>query len=201
MKLWRIYRYYNPIEDKSYIGQTSMNVDDRANHGYHYPKGSPFREAIDKYGFDKFEQSILRLCISQEEADEYERLFIDKYNTLYPEGYNLESGGKSGQSLHSNTRCKLSNYMKETWRKPEVREKMSIAMKEAWNRPEYKQKLSDSLKGKPKSEEHKQHISESQIGLNTWSKEQKWFNNGTINIRTFECPEGFVPGRLKKAKV
>lgn len=25
---------------------------------------------------------------------------------------------------------------------------------------------------------------------------KKWFNNGTVSIRAYECPEGYVPGRL-----
>lgn len=24
----------------------------------------------------------------------------------------------------------------------------------------------------------------------------KWFNNGVNNTKAFECPEGYVPGRL-----
>lgn len=32
---------------------------------------------------------------------------------------------------------------------------------------------------------------------NTNVKGTHWFNNGEIDIRTKECPEGFVSGRLK----
>ena len=30
-------------------------------------------------------------------------------------------------------------------------------------------------------------------------KGMRFFNNGKINIRAKECPDGFVPGRIKKA--
>lgn len=40
------------------------------------------------------------------------------------------------------------------------------------------------------SEETKKKMSESRKGTH-------WYNNGKINIRSKECPEGFVPGRLK----
>ena len=80
------------------------------------------------------------------------------------------------------------------------------------------------IAGLPKSEEHKKNISKGRIGMkfsedhkrnlsmshmgNTWSEEQKqkfrnsrkgerWFNNGVINVRRKECPDGFTPGRIK----
>ena len=40
-------------------------------------------------------------------------------------------------------------------------------------------------------------ISEAMKG-NTHTKGMKWFNNGKINKVCFECPEGFVPGKLIK---
>ena len=30
------------------------------------------------------------------------------------------------------------------------------------------------------------------------SKGMSWFNNGVINKMAYECPEGFVKGKLKK---
>ena len=64
---------------------------------------------------------------------------------------------------------------------------------------ETKKKMSESHKGKkrgPHSEETKRKMSEAMKG-NTNNKGTKWFNNGEINKRCFECPEGFVPGRLR----
>ena len=51
--------------------------------------------------------------------------------------------------------------------------------KSAWN------------KGKKMSEEYCRKNSESHKGM-------YFFNNGKINIRAKECPEGFTPGRLRK---
>ena len=45
-------------------------------------------------------------------------------------------------------------------------------------------------KGKKLSDETKQKIGEAKKGI-------RFFNNGKINIRAKECPEGFVPGQLR----
>ena len=41
--------------------------------------------------------------------------------------------------------------------------------------------------------EHRNKLSERKKG-------RKWFNNGTITIQAYECPDGFKPGRLKFKK-
>lgn len=53
-----------------------------------------------------------------------------------------------------------------------------------------KRKLSEANKGKHHSEETRKKCSET-------SKWRHWFNNDEINKFCYECPEGFVPGRLK----
>ena len=63
----------------------------------------------------------------------------------------------------------------------ETKKKMSEA-KEGENNPNY---------GRHHSEETKKKMAES------W-KGKRWYNNGKINIRARECPQGFVPGRLKR---
>lgn len=208
--IWRIYRYYNPIEDKSYIGQTTNNVNRRiGKHGHKYKKGTPFREAIDKYGLDNFEQSILRLCTSQEEADQYERHFIEKYNTIFPSGYNLQSGGIIHRHIHQITKQKISECSNETMSRPEVIEKISKSVREAWNIPEYRQKQSDSHKGQVTwnkgkkgcfSSETLRVMSINNKGENNPQYGKHWFNDGTKNVSAYSCPEGFVLGRLFEKK-
>ena len=48
------------------------------------------------------------------------------------------------------------------------------------------------------NEEARRRMSDAHKGKNIWIKCTHWFNNGKINIRAKECPEGFVPGRIKK---
>ena len=50
--------------------------------------------------------------------------------------------------------------------------------------------------GKTHSEEFRKKIGEiNKVKM----KGMRFFNNGKINIRAKECPDGFVPGRIKKA--
>ena len=53
-------------------------------------------------------------------------------------------------------------------------------------------------KGHFVTEETRRRMSEAAMGKNTWTKGRLWVNNGKINKRAYECPEGFVPGRLRK---
>ena len=60
---------------------------------------------------------------------------------------------------------------------------------------EAKIKLSISLKGRPVSEEHRKKLSEAAKGKH---KGMHWYNNGKECKFCYECPPGFVPGRIKK---
>ena len=87
---------------------------------------------------------------------------------------------------------------------------------------ETRNKISNTLKGRKLSDEHKQKLSEAWLGENNpnygkhLSEETKmklsistsaqmkkqnlnrhWYNNGMKNVFRYECPEGFVEGRLK----
>ena len=53
----------------------------------------------------------------------------------------------------------------------------------------------NSFYGKTHSEEVKKRIGEKN---KVRMKGMRFFNNGKINIRAKECPQGFVPGRIKK---
>ena len=106
----------------------------------------------------------------------------------------------------------------------ESKKKMSEAKKEKYigkdnpfygkhHSEESKKKISDAKKGKPKSEETRNKMSDAHKGKyhseetkkkigeinKVKMKGMRFFNNGKINIRAKECPDGFVPGRIKKA--
>lgn len=90
-----IYKYTSP-DGKSYIGQTSTSLKQRARNlltGIGYKKCSLFWKAIQKYGWQSFQASILEE-VSLSSLNEKEIYYIEKYNTCAPNGYNLTIGGE-----------------------------------------------------------------------------------------------------------
>lgn len=197
--IWRIYKYTNIITGQSYIGQTTQSVSKRAGaKGCHYHKELPFRKAIYEYGWENFEQSILRLCTSQEEADQYEKCFIEKYNSIYPNGYNMQNGGKEGGKHHNLSKNIMSALACERHPTKETREKMSESHKGIYHDEEYKKKMSMLNKGKNNPMYGRTGDKNPMYGKKR--PNQLWWNDGIHNTRASECPEGFVPGRLVKQK-
>lgn len=97
-----IYSFVNKQNGKRYIGQ-SINIFDRqAQHKYRYYNLSdsgynmPIHLAFRKYGWDSFDFEIIEEC-SILELDEKERYYIEKYNTISPNGYNLLIGGQQNR--------------------------------------------------------------------------------------------------------
>jgi group I intron endonuclease len=144
-----IYRITSP-SGKSYIGQ-SVNVEKRLSKYRNY--GTTAQPAIHrsllKYGFENHTVEVLQEC-SQSELNDYEEYYIDYYNTVSPNGYNLATGG--GQSAHSDeTKAKMS----EICNAPEYKKRKAEAIKKYWadpknretiNTPEFKKKKSEEIK-------------------------------------------------------
>ena len=79
----------------------------------------------------------------------------------------------------------------------EVLQKMSDAKKGKHASEETRKKMSESRKGKPKTKEWRKKLGEAHKG-NAYVKGKRWYNNGETCTRSFECPPGFIPGRLKR---
>lgn len=92
---YTIYCHRNMINNKAYIGQTCLSVEDRWKKGTHYKTCTAFNRAIEKYGWDNFEHFIIMEHLTQEQANHYEELLIALFNTRAPNGYNLDAGGNN----------------------------------------------------------------------------------------------------------
>src|SRR5580704_3159657 len=92
-----VYKITNKINEKSYIGQTIGPIEKRWNsHCSKQKRGHGiFYRAIAKYGKENFEIKILARCNSIQEMNHREVYYIKLFNTLAPNGYNLDTGGKN----------------------------------------------------------------------------------------------------------
>ena len=109
-------------------------------------------------------------------ADELIFLTIKEHSSLHEEG---EHNPNYGKQLSEETRKKLS---------------------EAWSydkhfTEETKKKISEAMEGRCFSEEHRKKLSEASKGKR---KGMHWYNNNITEKFCYECPDGFVPGRIKK---
>jgi group I intron endonuclease len=192
-----IYKITNKITKKCYIGQTIMDLDDRwrqhcnRNSNCRYLKAS-----IKKYGVDSFEFKLICICFDND-LNNYECFYMNKYNTLVPNGYNLREGGNSGRH-HEETKRKISETLKNRTDivrgksqlgKPhteEIKKKISNSLIGIKQRPESIQKrtLTISLYELTKKEEINNKISKSKKGNIKTSKivEQYDLNGNLVNI-------------------
>lgn len=147
---------------KKYIGVTSTSVERRWRSGAGY-KGCPaFYHAINKYGWDNISHEIILRGLTREEADKKEKEYILRFNTMVPNGYNLESGGSLNKEISEETREKLRKS--HTNPSAKTRAKISAATKGRKCSDETRARMSKAFKGRKLSEEARKHISESKKG-------------------------------------
>ena len=119
---FKVYCYTNLINNKKYIGVTKTSLEKRAGcQGSYYEGCTKFYNAIKKYGWDAFQSEILKDNLTQQKASEYQKYYIDLYQTQKDEyGYNLREGGYDGYSftMSEETKKKISDSLKGT-KKPE----------------------------------------------------------------------------------
>lgn len=113
-----IYKIYNIINDKIYIGQTRRDINIRWKQHLlslksDKDKNTVLYRAMNKYGSDKFNIQLIKeySCESKEELIEIlnkeEIRYISEYNSIKPNGYNMQHGGKSPtESL----KCPVDKY-------------------------------------------------------------------------------------------
>lgn len=89
-----IYKYTSP-SGKSYIGQTVQSLSNRAGHnGKNYIGCKYFYNAIKKHGWNNFIVEILGE-FPIEQLNYQERRYIEIFNTLAPNGYNIQFDEKN----------------------------------------------------------------------------------------------------------
>ena len=117
-----VYVHTSP-SGKMYVGQTGKHKPeyrwgkDGAGYLYKYEENGNYKQpafahAIQKYGWNNFQHEIIASNLTKDEADNFEKLLIEKLDTMNPEfGYNCTEGGTNG-SHSEETRRKISKAFK-----------------------------------------------------------------------------------------
>lgn len=116
MKQSGIYCIRNIIDNKKYVGQ-SGDLERRKQEFYrcHQYSGKLFQEAIEKYGKENFEYSVLTHC-DKEELNYFEQFYISRLKTNDERfGYNSTSGGnlnytRSNIKYENNIKHNMENF-------------------------------------------------------------------------------------------
>lgn len=128
---------------KKYIGQTSRTVEERVQQ--HKSPSSSCRLVVFAYAkYGSFEVQVLNK-VDNAKLDEYETYYIQHYNTLVPNGYNLTTGGEGGIPSEE-----TKQKMREAHANRVVHEKWRLA-------------ISNGLKGHKHSEETKDKIRQKRL--------------------------------------
>jgi len=136
----KIYLITNTINNKVYVGQTKLTLEQRFKEHQQPSKKTAVSYAIQKYGKENFTIELLEEC-NIINLDEKETFYIKKYKS-YEQGYNNTIGGGSQYISHT----------------PEVKEKLSVigkgkllGEKNPAKRPEVRKKISESQKKRVES--------------------------------------------------
>lgn len=155
-----IYLFTNKTNGKQYVGQTVRDFKVRLQE--HLRKQDIiFDKALNKYGIDNFEYDIIDQAETIEELNAKEIFWINKLNSITPNGYNQCCGGENtlGFKHREDSRRKMSlvkrkkgsmkgknNHYYGKKHSPEVLQKM----KDAWTE-ERKQLASERSKAMDRS--------------------------------------------------
>ncbi len=139
---------------KCYIGQTKRDLTKRIKEHIKRTDCVALDLAIKKYGPQSMEIEIL-LVINNNFLDEYEIKFIDIFDTISPNGYNIRSGGSKGfHNIESRERMRQSKLGEKNYNygKPRTEEtKRNISISKSGEKHHFF--------GKPLNQEHKQKLS------------------------------------------
>jgi group I intron endonuclease len=158
-----IYKITCLINNRTYIGQTVNPLKTRwwqHCHAKDGKKSMPYIDkAIRKYGSENFTIEQIAEASSLDELNELEGKFIKELNSLKPNGYNLDSGGKN-KRVHEDTKRAMSELSKNHWKDPSFRERVIAGNTGRKNSDESKKNQSDGAKRRWSDEEERKRQSE-----------------------------------------
>lgn len=190
----KIYGIFNKITEDIYIGSTSLDLIVRWRLHKNKKNCRLLNEAIKHYGDSAFEIFEIESC-SKSESDLLEADYIKKYNTLYPNGYNLRSAGVSSKH-HSESIKKFKLVQKEVYKRnwgngiyPGTGTKRTL---------EQRKIISDSHKGLKHTKEQTKKISEKNSIKIKCKETGDSFNSITEAAKHYGLPLGTFHSRVMR---
>jgi len=163
-----VYKITNTLNNKSYIGISIYEPTQGRIKDHLSGQGNRLiANAVKKYGKDAFTYEILEANVFDEFLPDLEVAYIANFNTVAPNGYNLDSGGSHAIPSES-TRRKMSEAMRRKRKplSPEHRRKISEAQKGKKRKPpseSTRRKMSEANSGRKHSEEARRKVSRAKI--------------------------------------
>jgi|AntAceMinimDraft_18_1070375.scaffolds.fasta_scaffold01445_10 hypothetical protein len=218
MRIGIIYRATSP-SGKKYYGRSIQPLSRRKYHHYNSTRNGSnlyFHNAIRKYGEDNIKWEIVEKIKykTKEELieilNEKEINYIDKDNTLCPNGYNLNKGGgnycaglsnrkgktyeelygkEKAENIRNKQRKNNSHYWKDRKVPKEIIEKRAFSNTGKKLTKETKEKIRQSLLGTKHTEERKRNISEAHKGKSFFAKNFGGSRYGKDNPNYIEINE------------
>jgi group I intron endonuclease len=219
-----VYITTNLVNGKQYVGDHSTNdLDD----GY-LGSGLLIQKSVSKYGKKNFERKIIKICETKEEAFNLQKKYINEYNTLSPNGYNISpKGGVGVNGCHaSETKEKIRGSLRGIPKTKEHIENIRkiLGVQGAWNKgipisEDMRDKIVESNKkrreknhpmyGKTHTEESKEKMRGHRGQMNEIHKQNMsnshkgkfYINDGIITKQLKkgdQIPSGWELGRKKK---
>lgn len=88
IKRWCVYVHISKIDGKGYVGITDQKPERRWGKNGEGYKGCPkFYEAIQQWGWNSFYHVVLLNNLTEKQAREKEKYYIEHFNTLYKNGH------------------------------------------------------------------------------------------------------------------
>ena len=206
MKHYLIYQIRNKLNSMIYVGK---HMTEDINDGY-MGSGLRIRRAIEKYGPENFEKTILFECISEEEMNKKEAEIVNEDFIARDDVYNIKLGGEGGwdylngsNSSYPKGSNKRHNAMvkanknrdivkshqkalktRQNW-SVEKRQEVSNAISEGIKRKlqldkDFAKRRVQKLKGRKASKQLRQKLSELKTGENNNQYGKVWIMNKAL---------------------
>jgi len=150
-----IYKSTNKITGKIYIGQTTNTLDKRIKSHLKESKidsNRPFMLSINKYGIDNFIFEMIDSSDNLDELNDKEIYWINFYNSVSPNGYNVTGGGQGKKMISTNELSKrISKGLQNSKKWQKIKNSEEYLKKR-------EEKFINSAKGKKFSTKHKEKI-------------------------------------------